>query len=127
MTDTSTTTADRTYFATQFAHVEWMVYTRGRLSFVLVDDMGRELDGPTARRIAVDYEGTAFHYGEPVEDDATPFAARSGLMTAAQLEVFTTPGCHMCGIPFELEGLKAQQPGTVYCRECTDAEAVDAR
>lgn len=69
MTDTSTITEDRAYFATQFAHVEWMVYTRGRLPFVLVDNVGRELDGQTARRIAVDYEGTAFHYGEPIEDE----------------------------------------------------------
>lgn len=59
---------DRTYFATQFANVEWMVYTRGRLPFVLVDNMGRELDEITARRIAVDYEGTAFNWGQPAED-----------------------------------------------------------
>lgn len=72
MTDTSTTADDRTYFATQFAHVEWMVYTRGRHPFTLVDDMGRELDEATARRLAVDYEGTAFNWGIPVDDEPVP-------------------------------------------------------
>lgn len=37
------------------------------------------------------------------------------------LDVLTAPGCHKCGIPFEFEGPKSQEPGTTYCRVCADA------
>jgi hypothetical protein len=57
------------YFSLNFAHIEWMVHVNDiRHPFLLVDDMGRELDEETARGFAADHDGVVFNWGQPAKD-----------------------------------------------------------